>query len=208
MRRDGRLTRAQTITCKVRFRRRQMQKRCRADCGCCRLRLPGKPARTCRLRMSKLDHRARTRCALRFTTRVSAIPVRLTPLSPAAVLVSGRMRPWRHWRVETNSVRCLHTLRKGPRGCIPHCPRARGRWNRRVRRRGRHKREAWRPRCCSLVRPPSRTAPRPRLTPLKHTRMQGMQVLQVRQDQPLRQDPRHTRKGRHARRHLALQVQG
>lgn len=29
-------------------------------------------------------------------------------------------------------LRCLHAFRKGPRGCLPYCPRTRGCWNRRV----------------------------------------------------------------------------
>jgi hypothetical protein len=148
---------------------------------------PGKQARICPLRTSRLHPPRHTRCASRSTTLVSAIPVRL--LLPA--IRSRRKVFVNKTEQQTNTARCLHPFWKGSRGCFPHRSWARGCRYRRVSRRGRHERKARRPRCRSLVclQSPSTTTP---ANSVKHTRMQRVQVLQVRQDQPLRQDPSNT----------------
>lgn len=91
--------------------------------------------------------------------------------------------------------RRLHPLWQRPRGCLPHRPWPRGSWYRRIRRCWRHISQARRPRRSPLVtNPPILQVPPNTLTFLptsQHPRMQRMQVLQVRQDESLRQDPSH-----------------
>jgi hypothetical protein len=106
-----------------------------------RQQLPGKPARISALRMSRSECPGRMKSVSRSTTLVSAIPVRCDPLTPPyeRLPFASRDNDLRAMRPSTpstftNSSRCLHTLRQGPRGCLPHRSRTRGRRYRRVGR--------------------------------------------------------------------------
>ena len=86
--------------------------------------------------------------------------------------------------------RRVHAERRRSGRPVPGGARPRRRRHRRRSRRGRHQRQARRPR-----------------HPAVHGRMRQVQVLQVRQDQPVPGGARDAGQGRDARRHVALLVQ-
>lgn len=87
--------------------------------------------------------------------------------------------------------RRLHPLWQGSRGSLPNRPRPRRRRHCRVCWRRRHLRQAGRPCRCPL-----------------YPRVQAMRLLQVGENEPLRQDSRHAGPWSHARRYQPLQLQG
>ena len=99
----------------------------------------------------------------------------------------GRRGPGRNQGDRRLSYRRIHPLGRRPRGAFSGDSGTRGRGHRRRDRRRRDLAEKRRPRHSAL-----------------HPRVPRMRILPLAQDQSLPEDPRHPRRRRHARRHLAL----